>query len=164
MADRKERAPNEFKKPRTFVDDAPILNVAPESKSWDEYESACKIVRAKAKDIQIKMDSLIKDWAEFEGMTLRAYKRMPQTDAMFSEGPFSPLRMQSAFRQNLAKHGWKWAAGLPWGPDVVKLFVDVVDEACTWGERIVHDQERAAKVEAAKKLAKKAEDDIGAIV
>ncbi len=164
MAERPKRPENEVKKPRTFVDDGPILNVAPESKSWDEYESACKIVKAKAKDMQAKLESLVKEWAEFEGATLRAYKRMPQTDAMFSDGPFSPMRMQSAFRQNLAKLGWKWAAGLPWGPDNVRLFVDVVNEACTWGDRIVHDQERAAKIEAAKKVARKAEDDIGAIV
>ncbi len=164
MADKSKRPENEVKKPRMFIDDGPILNVAPESKSWGEYEAACKIVRIKAKELQVKLDSMVKEWTEFEAITLKAYKKMPETDAMFSDGPFSPMRMQNAFRQNMAKLGWKWAIGLPWGPDPVRLFYDVVNEACTWGERILHDQERLKKIEAAKKLAQKAQDDIGAIV
>ncbi len=163
MAERPKRPENEVKKPRRFYDDGPIINAPPETKSWEEYEIACKIVKLKAKDLQGRLEALVKEWAEFEGATLKAYKKMPQSDAMFSDGPFSPMRMQSAFRQNLAKLGWKWAAGLPWGPENVKLFIDVVNEACTWGQRILHDQERAAKIEAAKKIAKSAQDDIGKI-
>ncbi len=164
MAEIRKRPENVATKPRTFVDDEPIVSVPPEHKSWEEHFLAIKIVRAKAKDMQSKLEALVKEWTEFEGETLRAYKKMPQNDAMFPDSPFSPMRMQNAFRQNLAKLGWKWASGLPWGPDNVRRFYDVVNEACTWGERIIQDKERAAKIEAAQKLAKKAQDDIGAIV
>ncbi len=168
MADKPEGKPrrpeNEYKKPRSFVDDPPMEIVVPESKSWDEHEACCRIAIGKAKEIQAKTESLIKDWAEFEGMTLRAYKKMPANDAMFSDSPLSPMRMQTAFRQHLAKFGWKWAAGLPWGPDSVRPFLAVVTEACTWGTRILKDKERAEKVAKAELAAKKAQDAVGAVV
>ncbi len=163
MAEKPKRPENVVKAPRMFIDNEPIVNVAPESKSWEEHAQALKIVRLKAKELQHALDTMVRAWTEFEALTLKAYKKMPETDAMFSDSPLSPMRMHNAFRQNMAKLGWKWAAGLPWGPDVVKQFYDVVNEACSWGERIVHDKERALKIEAAKKLAQKANDDIGAI-
>lgn len=164
MTDKSKRAENQYSKPRTFVDDEPIVAVKPESKSWDEYEAASRIVKGKALEIQKKLDALVKEWAEFEGATVVAYKRMPFADTMFSDSPISPQRMQNAFRQNLAKLGWKWAAGLPWGPENVRNFYDVVAEACTWGERILKDKSRRDKIETATKAAEKAKNDIGAIV
>lgn len=163
MADSR-RPDNDYKKQRGFVDDEPIVIAKPEAKSWDEYESACRLVKTKSKVIQEKLESLVKEWAEFEHATLKAYKKMPTTDAMFSDSPLSPLRMQNAFRQNLAKLGWKWAAGLPWGPDNVRNFYDVAAEACTWGERILKDKARREKIEAGERALQKAKDDIGAIV
>lgn len=151
---------NAFTKPRRFVDDAEIETKAPESKSWDEYESACKAIKICAKDIQNKLDSLFRDWAAFEAAALQAYKKMPQADAMFSDSPLSSVRMLHAFRQNMAKLGWKWASALPYGPDNVKTFLTIVEEAITWGQRIIRDNERAEKIEAAKKLADKAQDDL----
>ncbi len=164
MADKVKRPENDFKKPRMFIDDASIKAQPLEIKSWDLYDKACKEVREQGRDLQEKLDAIVKAWSEFEAASLKAYKKMPQNDAMFSDSPFSPMRMQNAFRQNLAKLGWRWAAGLPWGPDVVKPFFEIVDQACTWGQRIVHDQERAIKIEAAEKLAKKAQEDIKTII
>ena len=164
MADSRKRPENTVSKPREFIDDGPIVAVPPETKSWEEHELALRTVRQKAKELQAKIIGIVKEWSEFEGATLKAYKKMPQNDAMFADSPFSPMRMQNAFRQNLAKLGWKWAAGLPWGPDPIRAFYDIVNEACTWGERIVADAERARKIDAAKKAADKAHDDIGKII
>ena len=158
------RRENIATKRRVFVDDAPIVDKAPEQKSWPEYAAACKLIKAKAMDLQKRLESMVKEWAEFEAATLQAYKKMPISDAMFSDSPLSPMRMSSAFRQNMAKLGWKWAAGLAWGPESVRKFYDIVDEACTWGERIIHDKERAEKIEKATRDIEKAKDDIGAIV
>lgn len=165
-ADKPEIKPveNPYKVPRRFADDEPIVDVPPESKSWEEYDFACKRLLEKAKNMQGKLESMVKDWADLEAEALQAYKKMPNTDAMFSDSPLSHLRLQNSFRQNLAKLGWRWAMGLPWGPDVVKPFFDVVKDACTWGERIVKDQQRAEKIEAAKKLAEKATNDITKII
>lgn len=159
-----QRPENEYKKPRHFQDDEPIEAVPPESKSWDEHETLCRMVRAKADEIQSDMEDLFHKFTEFEGMTLKAYKKMPRSDAMFSDSPLSPLRMQSSFRQNLAKLGWRWAAGLPFGPEKVRDFKEVVAEACTWGMRILKDEQKAVKIEHARKLAEKAQDDIGKII
>lgn len=164
MADKSKRPENEYEKPRKFIDDEPIAITKPESKSWDEYEAASRIVKNKAIELQKKMEILVKEWAEFEGATVTVYKRMPITDTLFSDSPISPLRMLNAFRQNMAKLGWKWAAGLPWGPENVRNFSDIVSEACTWGERILKDKARKEKIEAATKAAQKAKDDIGAII
>lgn len=156
---------NTFSKPRRFVDEESEPEVkAPESKSWSEYETACKAVKICATDIQKKLESLYRDWVVFEAATLQAYKKMPQTDAMFSDSPLSPMRTLGALRQNMAKLGWKWAAGLPYGPENVKTFLSVVEEAITWGQRILKDKERAEKIEAAKIIAKQAQENLQKII
>ncbi len=163
MADSKKRE-NSFKAPRIFTDDGPIKNEPLEIKSWELYEAACKDLRAKGKGLQESLENIVKEFAAFEAQSLKAYKKMPQSDAMFSDSPLSPFRMQNAFRQNLAKLGWKWAAGMPWGPEVVKPFSEIVDVACNWGKRIIHDEERLKKIEAAEKLAAKARENIKSII
>jgi hypothetical protein len=165
-----ERAPqrrpeNKYVQPRMVEDFGKEIEAAPvESKSWDEYEIAVRFMRTKAVEIQNHIDSLVQEWKEFEGQCLKAYKKMPKTDAMFSESPLSPMRFHAAMRANFAKLGWSWAAGLPWGPDKVKRFIDVVEESCKWGDRIVKDDERLLKVEAAKKAAEKASQEVKSIV
>lgn len=163
------KPPNPLKDKRTVDPDAAYtmdeITAAPpaESKSWDEAEACARIATAKAKEVQHAMENLFKVWSEFEGATLKAFKKMPAPDAMFSDGPLSPLRMQMALRQNMAKLGWTWAAGLPWGPDKVKTFFTFAEEALTWSKRIVHDKSRTEKIAAAQKAAQKAQDDIGKI-
>ncbi len=159
-----KRPDNEYKAPRRFIDDEPIVAAKIETKSWDEYDGNCRIVIGKAKDMQAKIESLIKEWKEFEAAALQAYKKMPIADALFSDSPLSPFRMQNALRQNLAKLGWGWASGLPWGPEAVKPFLTIVTEACSWGARIRKDNERSLKIEAATKIAEKAQNDIKSII
>jgi len=154
---------NQYTKPRRFLDDEEIKAAAPESRSWEEHQAACRVALAKAKSIQEQMEKLHKDWSEFEGLTLRAFKKMPKNDANFSESPLSPMRMMNAFKQNLAKLGWSWAAALPFGPEPVRTFLAVATDACTWGDRILQDEERQKKIDAAKKLADKAQEELAKI-
>jgi hypothetical protein len=131
---------------------------------WKENERLNKDLRSKAKEMQVRLEEWVKDWAKFEELALKVYKSMPENDAMFFDSPIAPGRLQMAFRGNLAKLGWKWACGLPWGPENVRKFADIVDDACKWGERILKDKETLAKKKAQTKIVEKAQDDLGAIV
>lgn len=131
---------------------------------WKENERLNKELRTKAKDMQVRLEEWVKDWQKFEELALKVYKSMPKNDAMFFDSPIAPGRLQMAFRGNLAKLGWKWAAGMPWGPENVRTFYDIVNDACTWGERIVKDDATTAKKQAQTKVVEKAQEDLGAIV
>ncbi len=123
--------------------------------AWKDSERLNAELKVMAKDIQGKIDSFVKDWAKFEEKALQVYKAMPKTDALFSDCPIAPKRLEMYMRANFAKLGWKWAAALMWGPESVRTFYEVVSDACTWGTRIMKDDENAEKKIAQSKLVEK---------